>query len=238
MPLLGPPARSGVNRVYLVRHGETAWSLTGRHTGRTDLDLTPHGEDEARALAPDLAKVRFAHVLTSPARRARRTCALAGLAAVAEVEPDLAEWDYGDYEGKLSADIQMERPGWSAYRDGCPGGETTPEVSDRADRVVARLRSLEGDVAVLSHGQFGCCVAAWWIGLLIVEGSHLQLDPASVSILGWGPEPPRAGRHCRVERLAEADGWPCRGRRLPASSGVVSAGQLRAAISDVDGISS
>ena len=150
-------------------------------------------------------------MLTSPARRARRTCALAGLIGEAEVEPDLAEWDYGDYEGKLSADIQRERPGWSAYRDGCPGGETASEVSNRADRVIARLRALDGVVAVFSHGQFGCCLAARWIDLPIVEARHLQLDPASVSVLGWNPthpglaviarwnaSPRPAGRHAEV----------------------------------------
>ena len=190
MPQPEPPALFGTSRIYFVRHGETAWSLTGQHTGRTDLALTPHGEDEARALAPDLATVRFAHVLISPLKRARRTCELAGLVAKAEVEPDLVEWDYGDYEGRLSADIQAERPGWDAYRDGCPGGETASGVSDRADRVVARLRALDGNVAVFSHGQFGCCLGTRWIGLAIVEARHLQLDPASVSVLGWNPSHP------------------------------------------------
>lgn len=191
MPLPRLTARSETGRIYVVRHGETEWSLTGQHTGRTDIALTAHGKDEALALAPELASVRFAHVLTSPARRARKTCALAGLAAAAEIEPDLAEWDYGDYEGKLSADIIRERPDWSAYRDGCPGGESAAEVSGRVDRVIARLRGLEGDVAVFSHGQFGCCLGARWIGLPVVEAQHLELAPASISVLGWNPSHPR-----------------------------------------------
>lgn len=190
MPLTEPSARPGTNRVYFIRHGETAWSLTGQHTGRTDLALTPHGEDEALALAPDLAGIRFSHVLTSPAGRARRTCALAGLADEAEVVPDLAEWDYGDYEGKLSADILAGRPGWSAYRDGCPGGESASDVSDRVDGIIARLRALDGDVAVFSHGQFGCCLGARWIGLSIGEARHFELAPASVSVLGWNSNHP------------------------------------------------
>ncbi|NEU14607.1 histidine phosphatase family protein [Methylobacterium sp. BTF04] len=187
MPLHEPPAGPGTGRIYLVRHGETDWSLTGQHTGRTDLALTAHGEEQALALAPALAPIRFARAFTSPARRAQRTCSLAGLGASAEIEPDLAEWDYGDYEGKRSMDIVQGRPGWSVYRDGCPGGEIPPEVSARADRVIARLRTLDGNVAVFSHGQFGCSLGARWIGLPIVDAQHFELAPASISILGWNP---------------------------------------------------
>ncbi len=190
MPQLEPSAHRASVRIHFVRHGETDWSLSGRHTGRTDIALTAHGEDEALALAPELGAVRFAHVFTSSASRARRTCALAGLAAMAEILPDLAEWDYGDYEGRLSADIVEDSPDWSVYRDGCPGGESPSDVSGRADRVIARLRTLNGDVALFSHGQFGCCLAARWIGLPVLEAQHFQLDPASVSILGWNPKRP------------------------------------------------
>src|SRR5580765_335804 len=133
-------------RVYLVRHGETEWSASGRHTGRTDVPLTVVGEDEARELGARLQGIRFARVQTSPRQRAVRTCQLAGLGPVAEVDPDLAEWDYGDYEGQLSVDIHKTRPDWNLFRDGCPGGESPEQVTDRADRVIARLRLLQGDI--------------------------------------------------------------------------------------------
>jgi probable phosphoglycerate mutase len=177
-------------RLYLVRHGETEWSLTGRHTGRTDIALTARGEDEARGLASRLRDIRFARVLTSPLQRARRTCELAGLSAVAAIETDLAEWDYGDYEGQRSADIRKHRAGWNVFRDGCPHGETPAQVSDRADRLIARLRALDGNVALFSHGQFGCVLAARWIALPLIEAQHFALDPASLSILGYDPHHP------------------------------------------------
>jgi broad specificity phosphatase PhoE len=177
-------------RLYLIRHGETEWSLSGQHTGRTEIALTAHGEDMARALGQRLRKVEFASVLTSPRLRAQRTCELAGLGQKAEIEPDLAEWDYGDYEGKRSADIRKERPGWMVFRDGCPNGETPSQVSDRADRLIARLGTLEGNVALFSHGHFGCVLATRWIGLPIVEGQHFSLDPASLGILGYAPSHP------------------------------------------------
>ena len=177
----------GAVKVYLVRHGETEWSLTGQHTGRTDIALTAHGEDEARALAPTLRALRFDHVLTSPAQRAQRTCALSGLASAAVIEPDLAEWDYGEYEGKRSAEIHHDSPGWSVFHDGCPGGERPGDIVNRADRLIARLRALSGNVAVFSHGHFGCCLAVRWIGLALVEGEHLQLGTASLSVLGFNP---------------------------------------------------
>ena len=174
----------------LIRHGQTEWSLSGRHTGRTDIGLTGPGEDEARALAPLLAASRFDHVLTSPARRARRTCELSGLGASAQVEPDLAEWDYGAYEGRCSVDIRLERPDWNVYRDGCPGGEDAAQVSERADRLIGRLAALGGTIALFSHGQFGCSLGARWIGLPVSQGQHLLLSTASMSVLGFNPGHP------------------------------------------------
>lgn len=172
-------------RLYFVRHGETEWSLSGRHTGRTDIPLTAHGEDEARALAPWLAHIRFVAALTSPRLRARRTGELTGLSVAAEVEPDLAEWDYGEYEGRRSTDICAGRPGWNVFRDGCPGGELPAQVSERADRLIAHLRTFDGDVVLFSHGQFGCVLAARWIGLPVAEGRHFSLGPASLSVLAY-----------------------------------------------------
>jgi broad specificity phosphatase PhoE len=177
-------------RLYLIRHGETEWSLSGQHTGRTDLPLTAHGEAEARRLVPWLRPVEFARVLTSPLERARRTCELAGLAAAAVVEPDLAEWNYGDYEGRLSRDIRKERPGWDVFRDGCPNGEMPDQVSDRADRLLAHLCKLEGNIALFSHGQFSRALAAQWIELSVNEARHFSLGTASLSILGFDPSHP------------------------------------------------
>ena len=174
-------------RLYLIRHGETEWSLSGQHTGRTDLALTPRGEDQARALASTLRTVLFDHVLTSPAQRAQRTCALAGLGGSAEVEPDLAEWDYGDYEGRTSIDIRQDQPGWNVFRDGCPGGESVAEVTARADRIITRAAALHGNVALFSSGQFGCSLAARWIGLPVIQAQHLMLGTASVSVLAYNP---------------------------------------------------
>jgi broad specificity phosphatase PhoE len=177
-------------RLYLIRHGETEWSISGQHTGSTDIPLTAHGEQGARELGPYLRHIQFARVLTSPRQRARRTCELAGIGSAAEIEPDLAEWDYGDYEGKRSLDIHTERPDWNIFRDGCPGGEMPAQVSARADRLIARLSALEGNVALFTHGHFGCTLATRWIGLPVVEGQHFSLDPASVSILTHAPRPP------------------------------------------------
>lgn len=181
---------SAALRLYLIRHGETEWSLSGQHTGCSDIPLTEHGEAEARALAPRLRGIVFSGVLTSPRQRARRTCELAGLGSIAEIEPDLAEWDYGDYEGQRSADIREARPGWMVFRDGCPGGETPAQVAGRADRVIARLSGMHGNMAVFSHGQFGCVLAARWIGLPIIEARHFSLEPASLSVLGYNPDHP------------------------------------------------
>lgn len=177
-------------RLFLIRHGETRWSLSGQHTGRTDLPLTAHGEDEARALEPVLRAVPFARVFTSPARRAQATCALAGLGGSAEVEPDLEEWDYGEYEGRTSPDIRGGRPGWSVFQDGCPGGESVEAVTLRADRLIARGAAWRGNVALFSSGQFGCSLAARWIGLPVLQAQHLVLGTASVSVLACNPAHP------------------------------------------------
>ena len=183
-------ARKTLPRLYLVRHGQTAWSLSGQHTGRTDIPLTTRGEAEARELIPWLSHIRFAHVLTSPRQRAQRTCELVGLGPDAVIEPDLAEWDYGEYEGRRSADIRKGRPDWNCFRDGCPGGEMPAQVSDRADRLIERLRTMGGNIALFSHGEFGLALAARWIMLPVVEGQHFLLGTASLSILGYNPSHP------------------------------------------------
>lgn len=174
----------GPLRLYLIRHGETRWSLSGQHTGRTDIELTPNGENQARGLGPLLSKVEFAQVLSSPLLRARQTCDLSGLGPRARVEPDLAEWDYGDYEGQRSIDIRQLRPGWSLWDDGCPNGEAPADVCARADRLIASLRTSAGSIALFTHAQFAATLAARWIGLALREGRHFPLDPASISILG------------------------------------------------------
>lgn len=174
-----------LQRVFLARHGETAWSKSGRHTGRTDIALSEQGESNARMLAHPLAGVGFSCVLTSPRQRARRTCELAGLGASAETEPDLAEWDYGDYEGLNSAEIENANPGWKLFRDGCPGGESAAQVSARADRVIARLKAMEGNVALFTHGHFGRALAARWILLPVGNGERFALETAALSILAY-----------------------------------------------------
>ena len=174
-----------LSQVFLMRHGETAWSKSGQHTGRTDLPLTGPGEQAARKLGESLRAIQFSRVLTSPRQRAQRTCELAGLGAKAEIEPDLAEWDYGDYGGLRSAEIFKMRPDWNLFRDGCPHGETPARVSDRADRLIGRLRALEGNVAVFSHGHFGRVLAARWNGLPVGTAQHFLLSTASLNILGY-----------------------------------------------------
>ena len=171
--------------VYLARHGETAWSLSGRHTGRTDIPLTERGEDNARKLRGRLEGITFTEVLVSPLQRARRTCELAGFAAGAQVDSDLFEWDYGDYEGRLTSDIRRERPGWYLFRDGCPGGESLAAVSARADRVTARLRADAGRILVFGHGHFSRILAARWMDLTAENAKHFLLSTASLSILGY-----------------------------------------------------
>lgn len=184
------PAPKTLLSLYLVRHGQTEWSLSGRHTGSTDIPLTAQGEDEARGLIPWLRQVQFGLVLTSSRQRARRTCELVGLGREAEIEPDLAEWDYGDYEGKLTSEIRLAQPDWDVFRDGCPNGEMPSDVSDRADRLIARLHTMDGNVALFSHGQFGPALAARWIRLPVAEGRHLPLGTASLNILSYNPARP------------------------------------------------
>lgn len=179
-----------LRELYFIRHGETGWSLSGRHTGRTEIPLTPHGGKQARELGLCRQMVGFSRVLTSSRQCARQTCELAGLAPPAEIDADISEWDYGDYERRTTAEIRVHRPGWNVYRDGCPGGETPAQVSDRADRVIANLATAEGKIALFSHGQFGCALAARWIGLPVNEGQHFSLGPASLNILGHSPGHP------------------------------------------------
>jgi broad specificity phosphatase PhoE len=171
--------------VYLARHGETAWSLSGQHTGLTDLPLTERGERNALSLGGRLKGQAFAAVLTSPLLRAARTCELAGFGAHAEVDHCLVEWDYGKYEGLCSADIRRERPDWQLFRDGCPGGETPNQVGARADSVVRRVREFQGDVLLFSSGHFLRMLAARWLGLEPGAGRYFLLSTASLSALGY-----------------------------------------------------
>lgn len=170
---------------YLARHGETAWTITGQHTGRTDLPLTERGEANAQRLGERLSGLAFAKVFTSPLRRALRTCELAGFGSVAQIDADLVEWDYGEYEGRLTVDILKERPDWQLFRDGCPGGESPQQVAARADRVVSRVRAVTGDVLVFSSGHFLRMLATRWLGLEPIHGKSLMLGTASLSALGY-----------------------------------------------------
>jgi broad specificity phosphatase PhoE len=175
--------------IYLARHGETAWSLTGQHTGLTDLPLTERGERNARQLGERLRGLTFAKVYTSPLQRAARTCELAGFGAVAEVDRDLVEWDYGQYEGRRTAEIRAERPDWELFRDGCPGGESPAQASARADRVVNRLRAVQGDVLLFSSGHFIRVLATRWIGLEVTANARrFMLSTASLSAVGYENE--------------------------------------------------
>jgi probable phosphoglycerate mutase len=170
--------------VVLVRHGETEWSRSGRHTSFTDVPLTEHGRDEARPLAARLADASFALVLTSPRQRARETCALAGLADRAEVSDDLCEWNYGEYEGRTMQEIRAADPDWTIFSHGAPGGETVAQVAERADRVIARACAAGGPVALFSHGHFLRVLGARWVGLPASGGALLGLDTATLSFLG------------------------------------------------------
>ncbi len=182
---VGLAASDALAVVYLARHGETAWSLTGQHTGLTDLPLTERGEQNARALGERLIGLKFAKVFTSPLQRAARTCELAGFGAIAEVDRDLLEWNYGDYEGRRTAEIHAERPDWQLFRDGCPAGETPDEVGARADRVVSRVRAIQGDVLLFSSGHFLRVLAARWLGVEPGAGRFFLLSTASLSALGY-----------------------------------------------------
>lgn len=183
-----PPAPRG--RAFLVRHGETAWSKTLRHTSRTDVELTSAGADQARALGRRLAGHSFERVLCSPRKRARETCHLAGLDVHVEVVPDLVEWDYGDFEGLTTDAIRLQHPGWRLWSDGTPGGEQVGEVAARATRVVDEVRAAGGDVALVAHGHVLRVLASVWLGIPPELGRCFALDPGSLSVLGWEREAP------------------------------------------------
>jgi broad specificity phosphatase PhoE len=171
--------------IFLARHGETAWSISGQHTGNSDIPLTDRGECNARALCERLAGMTFRRVLTSPLQRAVRTSELAGFGDQAEPDPDLKEWDYGEYDGRTTADIRKERPGWFLFRDGCPGGESVEVVGARADRLIARLKGEEGRVLLFGHGHFFRVLAARWLGLPPGDGRFFVLGTAALSSLGY-----------------------------------------------------
>lgn len=172
-------------RLYLIRHGETEWSLSGQYTGHTDIPLTAHGESAAREVGKRLQHIPFAHVLMSPLQRARRTCALAALKPAPEIAPDLTEWGNGDYEGRTPAEIRESQPEWNLFRDGAPNGETPAQMSGRVDRLIAHLRTLDGNVALFSHGHLCRVLAARWIGLSVEQAERLLLNTASISILSY-----------------------------------------------------
>lgn len=176
--------------VVLVRHGETEWSRSGRHTGRTDVPLTEKGRADAERLSFCLTEWTFARVLTSPLQRATETCRLAGLAQRMELREDLREWDYGEYEGRTTPDIRKERPGWTLWSDGVPGGETAEQVGARADRLVAEIRTASDDVALFGHGHMLRVLAARWIELPPASGRRFGLDPTTISVLGYERETP------------------------------------------------
>jgi broad specificity phosphatase PhoE len=172
-------------QVYLIRHGETEWSLTGQHTGITDIPLTENGRMLAKRLQPVLARQDFVMVLTSPLKRARDTCKLSGLGAAAQIDDDLVEWDYGEYEGLTSREIRDKAPGWLLFNDGCPGGETPEQVRDRADRIIARARGAQGNVVLFAHGHLLRVVAARWLGFAASAGRHFLLDTGTLNSLSY-----------------------------------------------------
>ena len=172
-------------QIYLVRHGETEWALSGRHTGRSDIPLTENGETAARLLKGRIPVIHFDAVFTSPSQRARRTCELAGLGPRAQVDPDLAEWDYGQYEGITTKQIQFENPGWNLFRDGCPGGESASDVGARADAVIGRVRALNANAVLFSSSHFLRVLGARWLGFPPESGSHFVLDTTSISVIGY-----------------------------------------------------
>ena len=182
------------NDVWLIRHGETEWSRTGQHTGRTDLPLTDAGRRAAKSLAPVLARESFALVLTSPLTRARETCELTGFGDRARVDADLVEWDYGDYEGLTSVTIRARSPGWLLFRDGAPGGERPEDVSRRVDRVIDRARAASGNVLLFAHGHVLRSLAARWLGWPVAAGQHFLLDTGTVNVLSTYAEVPAIKR--------------------------------------------
>jgi len=176
---------SAFPEITLVRHGETAWSLSGQHTGRTDIPLTVNGEAAARALAPRLAGLSVSAVWSSPSRRARNTCALSGFGEGAVIKPDLAEWDYGAYEGITTREILSKRPGWQLFRDGCPEGEAAADIGARADHIIAELRQVNAPILIFSSSHFLRVLGARWLGLPPEDGSRFILDTTSISVLGY-----------------------------------------------------
>jgi probable phosphoglycerate mutase len=180
--------------LWLARHGQTDWSSAGKHTGRTDIPLNADGRAAAQKLGTILAGHDFELVLTSPLARARETCELAGFGESAEIDADLREWDYGDYEGLTTVQIREHRPGWTVFADGCPGGETLDAVAARADHVIERVRRVEGNALVFGHGHALRILAARWIDLEPAAGAHLALETATVSLLGWERETPAISR--------------------------------------------
>jgi probable phosphoglycerate mutase len=175
-------------RLFLARHGDTAWTDSRQKTGRTDLPLNERGEEHARQIGVQLSRFSFNHVVTSPLQRAFRTCELAGFGAGAEVDPDLIEWDYGRFEGKRTGEILEQRPGWELFRDGCPDGESSGDVAGRADRFIARVRKMAGDVLAFSSGHIIRMIAARWFDLPPAAGRYFYCDPASVGVLGFEHE--------------------------------------------------
>lgn len=174
-----------LKQIYLVRHGETEWSLSGQHTGITDIPLTDNGQRMAKLFEPCFAKMDFARVLTSPLKRARMTCELAGLGERAEVDRNLMEWNYGDYEGQTLKEIHGKSPEWMVFRDGCPGGESPEQVGVRADLVIAKIRAIDGDVVLFAHGHILRVFVARWLGLQVSAGCRFMLDTATLSILSY-----------------------------------------------------
>jgi broad specificity phosphatase PhoE len=186
---MSEPVNQALQIVYLARHGETAWTLSCQHTGLTDLPLTERGERNARRLEERLRGLSFTKVFTSPLQRAKRTCELAGFGDVAEIDRDLVEWNYGQYEGRRSADVHRERPDWELFRDGCPGGESPAQAAERADRVVSRVRAVPGDVLLFSSGHFIRVLATRWIGLEVTANARrFMLGTASLSAVGYEKE--------------------------------------------------
>ena len=183
-----------VQRVCLIRHGETEWSLNGRHTGTTDIPLTENGRNVARQWKPVLSQVTFALVLTSPLQRARETCELTGLGERGEVDSDLREWNYGEYEGLTPQEIHARRPSWMIFTDGCPGGESPNQIQARIDRVIKKVRAVNGDVALFAHGHFLRCFGARWLGLRTEDGCFFLLDPATVSVVSYYGDIPAVER--------------------------------------------
>lgn len=171
-------------KIYLIRHGETEWSLSGQHTGITDIPLTENGRKMAKQFLPLADSLKDAWVLTSPLERARMTCDLAGFGAHAQIDRDLMEWNYGDYEGLTTKKIHETRPDWELFRDGCPGGESPPQVSTRVDRLIGKLRAVEGNAVLFAHGHILRALAVRWIELPVMNGCHFVLDTATISILG------------------------------------------------------